>query len=365
MADGRNIIKKYISGLLEKNIIAIDIGTYSIKMVEGSHNVNTVQINKMVTVPTPADTFYNGEITDRKKIEQIIAETLIRENIKTKNVAFTLESTEAISREIVLPWAKPRELEQIIGFEVEQYLPIEMEKYILQYKIINEFEEEGVKKVIISAVALPREISKSYLDLGKNIGLTPYYLDIHSNAVHKLLPLKTVVNNSYPLKEQTIAAIDLGHRSINVTVINKGRFEFSRLLNKGGKDIDTNMANLLNLSLEEAEIKKREIKNINHDTEQDTSVTLVSIIEETILNWLDEIQKVFMYYTSRSTENVIDSICIYGGSSNIEGIPTYIQEFFNMPTFKIDNLSNVKFDNNLEEASMSSYVNAIGAIIRR
>ncbi|MDI9475347.1 MAG: pilus assembly protein PilM, partial [Bacillota bacterium] len=174
-----------------------------------------------------------------------------------------------------------------------------------------------------------------------------------------------VINDSYPLEEQTIAAIDLGHQFINVTVINKGLFEFSRLLNKGGKDIDTNMAHLLNLSLEEAEIKKREIKNINHDTEQDTSVTLVSIIEETILNWLDEIQKVFMYYTSRSTENVIDSICIYGGSSNIEGIPTYIQEFFNMPTFKIDNLSNVKFDNNLEEASMSSYVNAIGAIIRR
>ncbi len=365
MADGRNIMKKYISGLLEKNIIAIDIGTYSIKIVEGSHNVNTVQINKMVTVPTPADTFYNGEITDRKKIEQIIAETLIRENIKTKNVAFTLESTEAISREIVLPWAKPQELEQIIGFEVEQYLPIEMDKYILQYKIIDEFEEEGVKKVTVLVVALPMEISKNYLDLGKNAGLTPYYLDIHSNTVHKLLLPKTVINDSYPLEEQTIAAIDLGHQFINVTVINKGLFEFSRLLNKGGKDIDTNMAHLLNLSLEEAEIKKREIKNINHDTEQDTSVTLVSIIEETILNWLDEIQKVFMYYTSRSTENVIDSICIYGGSSNIEGIPTYIQEFFNMPTFKIDNLSNVKFDNNLEEASMSSYVNAIGAIIRR
>ncbi|MGB4313198.1 MAG: type IV pilus assembly protein PilM [Natronincolaceae bacterium] len=358
-------MKKYISGLLEKNIIAIDIGTYSIKIVEGSHNVNTVQINKMVTVPTPADTFYNGEITDRKKIEQIIAETLIRENIKAKNAAFTLESTEAISREIVLPWAKPRELEQIIGFEVEQYLPIEMDKYILQYKIIDEFEEEGVKKVTVLVVALPMEISKNYLDLGKNAGLTPYYLDIHSNTVHKLLLPKTVVNDSYPLEEQTIAAIDLGHQFINVTVINKGLFEFSRLLNKGGRDIDIGISGLFNLSLEEAETRKKEIKNINRDTEQDSSAMLITIVEETVLNWLDEIQKVFMYYTSRSTDNVIDSICIYGGSSDIEGISTYIQEFFNMPTFRINSLSNIKFNNNPEGASVSNYINAIGAIIRR
>ena len=47
-------------------------------------------------------------------------------------------------------------------FEVEQYLPIEMDKYILQYKIIDEFEEEGVKK-LLSGGGLPMEISKNYL----------------------------------------------------------------------------------------------------------------------------------------------------------------------------------------------------------
>ena len=68
MADGRNINEKYISGLLEKHN-SYRYRTYSIKIVEGSHNVNTVQINKMVTV---LHTFYNGN-HNRKKIEQIIA----------------------------------------------------------------------------------------------------------------------------------------------------------------------------------------------------------------------------------------------------------------------------------------------------
>ncbi len=358
-------MKKYISSLLEKSTIAIDIGTYSIKIIEGSYNINTVQINKMVTIPTPSDTFYDGKITDKGKIEETIDEILKKENVKTKNVTFTLESTDAISREIVLPWAKPQDLEQIIGFEAEQYLPIKMDDYILQHKIIGEFEEEGVKRVSVLVVALPKSISENYLDLGKNMDLNPYYLDVHSNAVHKLLSSKTIVNGSYPLEDQTIAAIDLGHQFINVIIINRGQFEFSRLLNNGGKDIDINIANLFNLSLEEAENKKIEIKNINHDTGQDASTMLIGIVKETISNWLEKIQRIFMYYTSRSAGNVIDSICIYGGNSNIEGISTYIQGFFNMPTFKINSLNNIKFNNKLGEVNISSYVNAIGAIIRR
>ena len=348
-----------------KTKLSIDIGSQNIKIVEGKYVGGRVQINKIMAVPTPSDAFYNGQIIDKEKLREAIGVILKKEDIKTKNVAFTLESMDAISREITLPWAKSWELEQIIGFEAEQYLPIEIDKYILQYKTISEFEEEGVKKVVILIVALPKVIGENYLDLGKSVGLAPHYLDTHSNAIHKLLSPGTVVNGSYPLEGQTIAVIDLGHRFINITVINKGQFEFNRLLNNGGRDIDTSMTDLFDLSLEEAVAKKTEIKNINYDMGQGTSTTLIGITRRTVLDWLDEIQKIFRYYTSRSTGNVIDSICIYGGSSNIGGISTYIQEFFNIPTLKLNSLDNIKFDNNLEEVGVSSYINAIGAIIRR
>lgn len=350
--------------MLRKSIIAIDIGTYSIKIIEGDRNINMVQINKAVTIPTPSDTFYNGEIMDNIKIERAISEILKEENIKTKNVAFTLESTDAINREIVLPRVKPQDLVQMVGFEVEQYLPVELDKYILQYKIINEFEEGNMKKVTVLVVALPKSISEGYLNLSKNMGLTPCYLDTHFNALHKLLTPKILVNDSYSLEDQTIAAIDLGHQFINITIINRGQLEFSRLLNNGGKDIDTNIADMLNLSLEEAEIRKREIKNINNDTENDL-IVLIGIAEEVIMGWLEEIQKIFMYYTSRKANNVIDSIYIYGGGSNIGGISTYIREFFDIPVLKINSLNNVKSNSNLEGSSVLNYINAAGAIIRK
>lgn len=358
-------MKDKILDAFGKPMLSIDIGSQNIKIVEGKYAAGKVSISKTVTVPTPPETFYNGEIIDRARIELAINEVLKKESIRAKSVAFTLESTEAISREIVLPWAKPQELGQIIKFEAEQYLPIEMEKYILQHKIMSEFEEEGIKKITVLVVALPKVMGEDYLDLGRNTGLLPHYLDIHSNSIHKLLHPKAVVNDSYPLEKQTIAAIDLGHQFINITIIDKGQFKFSRLLNIGGKDIDINISNLLNISSEEAEAKKKEIKNISHSAEQNDPIKIEYTVKETITTWLEDIQKVFRYHTSRSTDNVIDSICIYGGSSHIEGISTYIQEFFNTPTFKINGLNNVKFDNSSKEISISNYINAIGSIIRR
>ncbi len=358
-------LKYKILDVFRKSILSVDIGSRNIKIVEGKYHAGKVLINNAIIVSTPLGTLYDGKIVEGEKIEQAVSEVLKRENIKTKNVVFTLESAGTISREIVLPWTKSRELEQIIGFEAEQHLPVKLDKYILQYKIINKFEEEGVRKVTVLVVALPKLISEDYFNLGKNMGLIPYYLDTHSNAIHKLLSSKTVVNDSYSLVDQTIAVIDLGHQFINVTVINRGQFEFSRLLNNGGEDVDMGIDNLFNLSLEEAEIRKKEAGDVSRGTKPSNSTMLTDMVRETITGWLEEIQKIFRYYTSRDTSNVIDSICIYGGGSNIEGISIYFQKFLNIPTFKINSLNNVKFNNNLEEISISSFVNAIGAVIRK
>ena len=60
-------MKNFMSGLLKKNMVAIDIGSYSIKIVEGSCNMNSVQIDRVTTVPTPSDAFYDGKFADANK----------------------------------------------------------------------------------------------------------------------------------------------------------------------------------------------------------------------------------------------------------------------------------------------------------
>ena len=358
-------MKKYLSNLIEKNIVAMDIGASTIKIIEGRCNLNTIQIYKMIQISTPSDSFYDGQIINKEKIKESISTIFKKENIKAKMLAFTLESTNIINREFILPWTKPQELKQIIGFEAEQYLPIEMDKYILQYKILDEFIEDDIKRINALLVALPKVIIENYLTLAQELELTPGYLDIHSNSVYKLLSLNTIINGSYALEDRTVAVIDIGYRFINITIINKGQFKFNRLLNNGWMDFDINIGNQFNRSLSEVEKKKIEKRNMNHASDPKCGSMLANEVKDTVSAWLNEIEKIFRYYTSRSTGNTIDNIYIYGGSSNMDGISNYIQEFFNIPTSKISSLANVKLNNDLEGTDISSYMNAIGSLIRR
>ena len=106
------------------------------------------------------------------------------------------------------------------------------------------------------------------------------------------------------------------------------------------------------------------------------------IAKAQVRNWIHEIERLFNYYKSTGQGNKIDKIYIYGGSSNLKGIETFIKDALNLPVIKIQSLSNVncskinvskvdkskidifKVDSSKVDVELSKYLNAIGAIIR-
>lgn len=65
-----------------------------------------------------------------EKLQQDIHSLLTAEKIKVKRAICTIESSSIITREIILPHAKPKELKNLVQFEIQQYLPIMMEEYL-------------------------------------------------------------------------------------------------------------------------------------------------------------------------------------------------------------------------------------------
>lgn len=371
-------------------MLSIDIGSHSIKMVVGKYEKNTVTINKVVTIETPIDTFYDGEIIDMLPLKEAIAGALHNHRIKATKTVCTLESTSIITREIDMPAVKYEQMKGMLEFEIEQYLPIEIDQYIIQYKLLETFKDGELEKTKVLVTALPKKIAGDYLHLIESLGLKPIALDIHSNGVDKVFAGSVKINGVNDFSNKTIAIIDLGHTQINIIMIEKGIFKFNRLLKVGGKDIDANICNFLDLSLQEAGLRKKEIKDINEgdhhftaagsegvgeeiangylekETEDFSSTSrLMNIVKTSIDNWVGEIEKVFKYYTTRNTGNVIDEIYIYGGSGELGGMPSYLEGTFNIPTYKINAISNLNRENNGTNINIASYVNNIGALIRR
>jgi type IV pilus assembly protein PilM len=344
----------------------LDIGAHSIKAVVGKLDKDKLVLDNAFIIPMPEDLYKDGQFYDGQKVKDILEETLHMNKVRTRAAICTLESSTIITREVVLPSAKPHELKEMVGYEIQQFLPIELDQYIIQYKQLDEFMEGDTKHVNLLVAALPRGIAESYLNLLETLHLKPIALDVHSNAITKLIHPQSEVNHGDTVAGKTSAIVDLGHNQINVSIFDNGNFKFNRLLNIGGKDIDHNLANFLDFSLEEARIKKVECSDISKSFgEYNDESRFLNIIKSSVDTWIDEIERIFKYHMTRNTGNRLDVIYLYGGSANLNGIAGYMEEAFNIPVKKIKTISSVNTDNIKGNIDLGLYANALGAMVRR
>lgn len=347
--------------MFNKNVISVDIGTSTIKLVVGRHKGNKVEVLHMTSINTPLNSIHDGQVIDLDKVKDRIKESL--NNIKTEKVIFTLESTATITREITLPYAKDEELKQILSFEIQQYFPIDLDEYVIQSKKLEDFEEDGIKRSRILVAALPKVIVKTYLELANILDLDPIALDIHSNGMAKIFEKSPTINSQIKNHDQTVAIIDLGYENINVNIIDNGILRFNRLLTVGGKEIDLNIANNFNISLAEAE--KVKIEESAFKTESTVSLAVEEVINSCVDNWLEEIQRIFKFYTSRSPENKIHKIYLFGGHAHLKNITKAFELFFDIPTEIINHVNSMDVKNSeMQDVSITNFLNAVCAIIR-
>ncbi len=352
--------------MLSNGILAIDFGTKNIKIAQGKNQFGNIVINNLYTIPTPRDSIKDGKIIDSLSLMKCLNDFMAQNGIKAKKAIVTIQSTSVITRELTLPYAKDEALKNMVQFEVEQYLPIMLNEYVIEHRILEEFTEEEAKKLKILVAAMPLDISKSYFEFIKALKLRPIALDIHTNSISKLFDKNIKINDENYSTDKTVAVIDIGNTYINLSIIKDGIHEFSRLIEQGGREIDIEIANSFNLALDEAEEKKIEHDSIEAASESLTSSSMINeIIRSSINEFIDGIRRLFQYYTSRSHGNKVDQIFLYGGSSKIKGLLQYFSSNLNITTARIENISNIKLSKNIEDGDLEYYLNAIASIKRR
>jgi type IV pilus assembly protein PilM len=145
------------------------------------------------------------------------------------------------------------------------------------------------------------------------------------------------------------------------------------LITQGSEAIDHNLISFLDYTKREAEEKKIELVDISEVYTQEEAHLLMldeetmrirNIVKNVVDTWVNEIERIFKFHTTRSTGNAIDKIYIYGGASQMEGLDKYLQDSFNIPTTRIRQITNVTVQNSTSK-TMMPFVNALGAMIRR
>jgi len=149
--------------LINKKVISLDIGSQNIKVVVGKCSRNKIIIENAFMFKSSAINSNEDSLKNITVLPKEIETFLINNNIKVKSANCTGNSTTIINREIIVPFANEDELETLVKFELQHYLPINMDDYIVQFSILEKIVVDGMDKLRILGIIYPIKLVKNYM----------------------------------------------------------------------------------------------------------------------------------------------------------------------------------------------------------
>jgi len=241
-------------------IIGLDIGTSFIKACEIECKGGRATLRGIAVLPTPKEAVTNNEITDPVALGKAIKTTLAQAGIKAKKAITSVAGQSSlVVRIIEVPKMTRAELQETMKWEIERHVPFAAEQVVMDYQPLVPPEEvpEGQNMEVLLAVAQEALVTR-HVEALQAAGLSPLAIDIEPLATSR--SLLDLSNGQGPAG--TVAIIDMGASSTDVSIYKEGRIVFTRSIQLAGNTLTKAISDILGQPLAEAERLKKERANI-------------------------------------------------------------------------------------------------------
>ena len=322
----------------KKDVIGLDIGCSSIKLVELKEEKNGFKLQNLVLSPLPPEAIVDGALMDSVTIIDTIRDLFNTSRTKTKDVVTSVSGHSVIVKKISLPLMTEAELEESIQWEAERYIPFDINDVNIDFQIFGSTSENPeVMDVVL--VAAKKDIINDYVSVIMESGLNPVIVDIDSFALENMLAMNYDIE-----KEETIAIANVGASITNMNIIKNNISAFTRDIFKGGNQVTEEIQRQLHVDHEEAE-------KIKVGTKVDlTSQPIIQNVLKTACESLAvEIGNSLDFFQSTTTYEKITRIYLSGGGSKIKDFDIILQQQIGIPVevvnpFKKIDYSGKNFD---------------------
>ncbi|MDD4188722.1 MAG: type IV pilus assembly protein PilM [Eubacteriales bacterium] len=303
--------------VIQKNMIGIDIGAKSIKMVSVNRQG---KITRYSYSEVPEGVISEGKIESKQIFLQAIREAKKKLRSAQKTCAVTISCCDIVIRRIMIPLMEQENIPGSIALELSDFLPADTDRYSIDYTILDKVETEDRKELMLSVFATPVERVESYVACLKEAGFKVKYVDAMENAYEKLHKF-LLASNKTAASSFACLCVDSSHTS--VCIYGNSRLFISKAINTGVKRICKEIADKIG---QPVEIVERFI--FKNDTLRygETLNTKKKIIETFVKEMSSEVLRVIDYYKSKAEESDIEIIYLSGGLSHIQDIAALLKE---------------------------------------
>lgn len=333
----------------KKNVIGLDIGSSSIKLVELSEGKTGYRLQSLGITPLPPEAIVDGALMDSVTVIDAIKELIRSAKTKTKDVVTSVSGHSVIVKKVTLPFMSKAELEESIKWEAERYIPFDINDVNLDFQILGS-ESENPEVMDVLLVAAKKDIINDYVSILIEAGLNPVIIDVDAFALENMFAINYEMG-----MDETIAMANVGASITNINILKNNLSAFTRDIFKGGNYITEEIQRQLHIDYEEAE--KIKIGSKLEGTSQSTIQDILQAASETLAL---EIANSLEFFQSTTTYEKINKIYLSGGGSKIKDFDTILQQQTGIPVEIVNPFKKIEYN---EKSFDIEYLREIGPMM--
>ncbi len=356
--------------------IGLDIGTDQVRAAILKPSGSGITLSGYARVPMSIGAVVDGEIVDPPAVTAAIKDLWRQPGIKGKDVIIGVSNQKVVVRLIDLPFMEQAELEGAIQYQAQDYIPIPVEDAILDFQIIGDYmtpADEHMMEVLL--VAAQRDMIDSAVSAVQAAGLRLSRIDVTSFAITRavLSGGSSVLPDSDEEPGEAVAVIHIGSGLTNIAVVEKGIPRFTRVSSLSGNQFTQAVANVLNLTFDEAERLKIEsglpdISGAAPDEPADSEDAQMrqvtqDALEREVNKFIAEVRRSLDYYLTQTTQvRTIRRILMTGSGAQLKNMPAYLEKGLQAEVMLSDPLRFVQVSGSVEAAVAADRMGAAPAI---
>src|ERR1700734_1624985 len=134
-----------------KNLVGVDIGASSIKVVQLRETRKKLQVMRWGFAPLPPQTIIDGHVMNAAVVTEALLRIFHDQKIQQKDVAIGVYGQSVIVRKITVPMMTQAELDEQIGWEAEQHIPFDIKVMSSDYEVLRKRPEAGQMDLMLVA----------------------------------------------------------------------------------------------------------------------------------------------------------------------------------------------------------------------
>jgi len=357
-------------------VLGIDIGSSSIKVVQLRRKNGRALLEtygELALGPYAGKSI--GEATNLapEKIIEALGDLLKEKevNITTHVCGMAVPFSASLMSVIELPAVPIKQLASMVPIEARKYIPVPISEVALDWSLIpkdNNPEdgdnEEKPKtdangnpippKIEVLIVALHNDTISRYKDIVAKNSLDATFFEIEIfSTMRSILDQDT----------NPIMIVDIGATTTKLFIVERGILRSSHMINRGSQSITNSLSKSLGLSVDDAEIIKREKGMLGVAN----GIGIKDIITITLDYIFTEANHIVLAYQKKYNKN-IKKIVLVGGGSALKGIVDVAKKNFQTEVVGGDPFSKVIAPAFLEKVLKETgpeFAVAVGVALRR